>query len=211
MQRYRDRREAGQILAAHLEIYKDQPDTIVLALPRGGVPVAFEIATHLHLPLDVFIVRKLGVPGHPELAMGAMATGGMHVFNKDILQQLHISKEEIDFVIQKEQKELARRELAYRGDKPFPDLKHKKVILVDDGVATGATMRAALKALREFNPKAIIVAVPVIDASLVDQMEALCDVLVCPRRPDALYAVGAWYEDFSQTEDEEVYDLLSKR
>jgi len=175
------------------------------------VPVAYEIAETLGLPLDVFIVRKLGVPGHSELAMGAIATGGAFVYNTDIVSQLGISEEEINHVLEAEKRELQRREVAYRGDREFPELKDKTVILVDDGIATGASIRAALKALRQLPLKKLVVAVPVADQSIVSNMAGLCDEFICPLQPDNLRAVGFWYEDFSQTEDEEVYDLLNMR
>ncbi|VVC76924.1 Putative phosphoribosyl transferase [Aquicella siphonis] len=210
MEKYRNRIEAGEILAAELMEYADRDDVVVLALPRGGVPVAFEIAKALHVPLDVFIVRKLGVPGHSELAMGAIAMGDTCVFNEDIISELGIPKDAIDQIIEEEKKELKRREVSYRGDHAFPSLKNKTIILVDDGIATGATMRAAIKALRKSQPAAIIVAVPVADKFMCEHMLPLMDRLVCPRRPLHFYAVGAWYEDFSQTEDEEVRDLLTR-
>lgn len=209
--KYRDRKHAGQVLAAKLKSYANQSDIIVLALPRGGVPVAYEVAKALEAPLDVFVVRKLGVPGHKELAMGAIASGGVHVFNHQVVKELNITIDEVSKVLALEEKELRRREKAYRGNKPFPTLKDTNVILVDDGIATGASVRAAVKALREHEPAAIIGAVPVADKSIIEEMEALFDVFICPMQPVDLFAVGAWYEDFSQTEDEEVYDLLKLR
>lgn len=208
--KYRDRVEAGTILAQQLSAYANRNDVLVLALPRGGVPVAFEIAKSLSAPLDVFIVRKLGVPGHSELAMGAIAMGGIHVFNNDILQELNISQDELKAVIAKEEQELKRRETAYRGDHPFPSIKDKTIILVDDGIATGASMRAAIKALRELKPASIVVAVPVADKHMCENMQPLVDRLVCPLQPMHFYAVGAWYDDFAQTEDEEVFTLLNE-
>lgn len=208
--KYLNRVEAGQTLAAELKEYADREDVIVLALPRGGVPVAFEIAKALRVPLDVFIVRKLGVPGHSELAMGALAMGGVSVFNEDIISQLNIPKEAIDEVIEDENEELKRRVDVYRENHVFPPLKDQTIILVDDGIATGATMRAAIKALRKLAPAKIIVAVPVADKGMCEKMQPLTDKLVCPMRPTQFYAVGAWYEDFSQTEDDEVRDLLKK-
>lgn len=210
MDRYSNRREAGEILATQLAAYASRDDVIVLALPRGGVPVAFEIAKALLAPLDVFIVRKLGVPGHSELAMGAIAIGGATVFNEDIIEDLQISQEAIQKVIKDEKKELDRRSLVYRGDKPFPQLENKIVILVDDGIATGATIRAAITSLKEFKPARIIVAVPVADKKICQQLSPIVDELICPLQPTQLYAVGGWYEDFSQTEDEEVFLLLNK-
>ncbi|SRR5579883_33199 len=209
--RYHDRRDAGRVLAEELKSYANRKDVIVLALPRGGVPVAFEIAEALSVPLDIFIVRKLGVPGHEELAMGAIASGGTTVFNQDIIHQLAISKEAIDRVIAEESEELLRREKKYRGDKKFPDLKNKVIILVDDGIATGATMKAAIKALRRLEPLSIVVAVPVAAASTCKEMSGLADKIICPLQPIFFNAVGAWYEIFDQTLDEEVIDLLGKK
>lgn len=208
MDKYLDRREAGRVLADQLKAYANQKDVIVLALPRGGVPVAYEIAKALHAPLDVFIVRKLGVPGHEELAMGALATGGVTVFNEDILQELRIPQQAIDRVIKDEEQELKRREHTYRDDKPLPEIKDKTVILVDDGIATGATMRAAIKALRELKPKSIVIAVPVAEVTTCEKMGKIADKIVCPLRPTFFYAVGAWYDNFAQTTDEEVSELL---
>jgi predicted phosphoribosyltransferase len=208
MDKYKDRFDAGNILAKLLGDYKNRRDVLVLALPRGGVPVGYEVAKYLHVPLDVFIVRKLGVPGHPELAMGAMAIGDVFVFNEDIVADLHIPQSAITAVINEETAELKRRQKLYRGDKPFPSLAGKTIILVDDGVATGATMRAAIKALRTFKPTAIILAIPVADQAICDLLERQVDKLVCPLIPSNLYAVGAWYLDFTQTEDDDVYALL---
>ncbi len=208
MNRYRDRYHAGKLLAQQLHAYANKENAIVLALPRGGVPVAYEIAMQLNIPLDLFIVRKLGVPGHAELAMGALAMDGVMVLNQDIIRMVNISKDEIDVVRQKEEVELARRMKAYRGDKPYPDIRNKLVILVDDGIATGASMRVALKALRQMQPECIVVAVPVADQQVIDELEPLTDAFICPLRPEHLQAVGVWYEDFSQTEDGEVQKLL---
>lgn len=210
MEKFLNRYEAGKILAEALKFYKKKSDVIILALPRGGVPVAYEIAKELMVPLDVFIVRKLGVPGHEELAMGALATGGMIVFNDDILRELHIPKNAIEQVIQSEQIELKRRERKYRSNQPLPKLTNKTIILVDDGIATGATMRAAIKALRQQKPANIIMAVPVAALSTCKEMEVLVDKIVCPLKPEHFSAVGVWYEDFSQTSDEEVAELLLK-
>lgn len=208
MEKFFDRHEAGRVLAEQLKPYSKSSNAIVLALPRGGVPVAYEIAKALSIPLDVFIVRKLGVPGHEELAMGAIATGGMIVFNEEIVRDLHISKPAIDQVIQSEQQELQRRELSYRGNRPFPTLQNKTIILVDDGIATGATMRAAIKALHQQNPSKMIMAVPVAAFETCVEMEKLVDKIICPLKPHQFYAVGAWYENFPQTSDEEVFELL---
>lgn len=209
MDKYQDRYEAGKVLAEELASYKNKKNLIILALPRGGVPVAYEIAKNLNAPLDVFIVRKLGVPTHEELAMGAIAFGGTIVFNEDIIKQLHIPKKMIDEVILNEQQELKRRNLKYRDDKPFPDLKNKMVILVDDGIATGATMRAAIAAIKKHHPQELIVAVPVAAKETCDALQSTVDKFICPMRPEFFYAVGAWYDVFEQTEDEEVYRLLS--
>jgi putative phosphoribosyl transferase len=211
MEKFRNRHHAGKVLAEELKAYAYNPKVIVLGLPRGGVPVAYEIAKALEVPLDVFIVRKLGVPGHEELAMGAIASGDVTVFNERVLKEIEISKFMVDQVIQLEQQELKRREQLYRGEHQFPVLKGKIIILVDDGIATGATMRAAIKALQKQKPKKIIIAVPVAALSTCKEMEPLVDIMICPQKPELFYAVGAWYEDFSQTEDEEVSSLLNSR
>lgn len=210
MEKYQDRRQAGQVLAQALNAYAGREDVIILALPRGGVPVAYEVAKTLNAPLDVFIVRKLGVPGHTELAMGAIATGDVAVFNENIIAQLQISKDSIENVFESEKKELNRRELAYRGNRPPLVLKNKTVILVDDGIATGATLRAAIKALKLSQAKELIVAVPVAAKDTCEEIAILVDQLYCPSQPIHFYAVGAWYDDFSQTEDEEVHMLLKE-
>lgn len=210
MEKYPNRAMAGVVLANALKKYTDQKDVIVLALPRGGVPVAYEIAEALHVPLDIFIVRKLGVPGHSEFAMGAIATGGVSVFIEETINDLGLSPEAIAAVMEEEQRELLRREKVYRGDRPFPDLKNKTIILVDDGIATGASIRAAIKALRVFAPAKMIAAVPVADPGVCRAIEPLVDEFICPMQPVHFYAVGAWYENFSQTEDEEVFTLLQK-
>lgn len=206
---FANRREAGKILADMLMPYANQDDLIVLALPRGGVPVAYEIAKTLHAPLDVFIVRKLGVPWHEELAMGAIATPHVVVFNESVINSVGVSQEDIDKVIQTESQELRRRNKVYRGGRPFPDLTHKTIVLVDDGIATGATMRAAIQALRQQNPTEIVVAVPVAALDTCEELSRTVDQFVCPLTPEDLHAIGAWYGDFSQTEDEEVRQLLS--
>ncbi len=209
MQKYLNRRHAGTILAEALSGYQNNHDVIVLALPRGGVPVAYEVAKALHAPLDIYIVRKLGVPGHHELAMGAIASGGEAVFNQDIIDSLQVSQSEIDAVIKNELMELNRREKVYRGTKPFPDLKNKIVILIDDGIATGATMKAAIQAVRQQQPQSIIAAVPVADKEIQYSFQLLVDEFICPMLVEHLQAVGLWYNDFSQTEDEEVHELLA--
>lgn len=210
MDKYTDRYAAGKILATALNEYANRNDVIVLALPRGGVPVAFEIANALSAPLDVFIVRKLGVPGHEELAMGAIASGGIIVFNDEILQEIPISKSAIDRVINAERAELNRRETVYRGNRPEPNVTDKTVIIVDDGIATGATMRAGITALRKQQPAAIIMAIPVAAKSSCEELKPLVDRIVCPLQPIQFFAVGAWYETFNQTSDDEVFELLAK-
>jgi predicted phosphoribosyltransferase len=207
---FRDRTEAGRVLAAELSAYADRPDVIVLALPRGGVPVAFEVARALHAPLDVFLVRKLGVPGHEELAMGAIATGGVRVLNEDVVRALNIPDEVIDLVAAEEQQELERRERAYRDDRPLPEVRGRTVILVDDGLATGSSMRAAVAALRHLGPARIVVAVPVAAADTCTEFQHEVDDVVCARTPEPFYGVGLWYDDFSQTTDEEVHALLER-
>ncbi|HLH60086.1 MAG TPA: phosphoribosyltransferase [Ktedonobacteraceae bacterium] len=208
MQLYRDRGEAGRELATGLAAYSNRQDVIVLALPRGGVPVAFEVAKFLHTPMDVFVVRKLGVPGHEELAMGAIATGGVRVVNRDVVRMLHIPDAVIDAVAAREQQELERREHLYRDDLAPPDVRGCIVILVDDGLATGSTMRAAVTALREQQPARIVVAVPVAAPSTCAELRAEVDEIICVQTPEPFYGVGYWYQDFGQTSDEEVHDLL---
>lgn len=210
MDKFRNRYEAGKILADQLKSYAKRSDVIVLALPRGGVPVAFEIAKALLVPLDLFIVRKIGVPEQEELAMGALAMGGLTVFNEELIRDLGISKQAIEKVIQMEERELRRRETAYRGDEPYPTLTGKTIILVDDGIATGASMRAAVSAIRQLNPASIIMAVPVVEVNTYEKMAKIVDKVVCPLKPEFFYAVGQWYDDFTQTTDEEVRELLVK-
>jgi putative phosphoribosyl transferase len=205
---FRNRTEAGQLLAGKLAAYANRPDVLVLALPRGGVPVAYEVAKPLHVPLDVFLVRKLGVPGHEELAMGAIASGGTRVVNQDVVKALGIPEEVVGSVAAQEQRELERRERAYRGDRPPPDVRNKTVILVDDGLATGSTMRAAVAALGRQGPARIIVAVPVGAPETCAEFQALADETICGVEPEPFYSVGLWYEDFSQTSDKEVRALL---
>jgi putative phosphoribosyl transferase len=209
-QRFRDRTQAGQLLATKLAAYANQPDVLVLALPRGGIPVAFEVARALRVPLDVLIVRKLGVPGEEELAMGAIASGGVRVLNDDVVQGLAIPQEVINKVVAHEQHELERRERLYRGDRPAYDVHGRTVILVDDGIASGATMRAAVAALRQLQPARIVMAVPVAASATCEEFAAQVDELVCVSRPEAFFAVGFWYEHFSQTTDEQVRTLLEQ-
>jgi putative phosphoribosyl transferase len=206
---FRDRREAGRQLAQHLAAYANRPDVLVLALPRGGVPVAYEVARALHAPLDVFLVRKLGLPGHEEYAMGAVASGGVRVLNPEVVGELHLSDELIDTVTRRELQELERRERAYRGDRPFPDVRGKTVILVDDGLATGSTMRAAAEALRQQRPARLVVAVPAGSPQTCDEFRDEVDEVVCAITPEPFYAVGLWYDDFSQTTDDQVRALLA--
>ena len=205
-----DRTEAGQIVAENLSNYASRDDVIVLALPRGGVPVAAEVAKRLNAPLDVFVVRKLGLPGHPELAMGAIASGGVRVFNGEVLNALRIADEVIDAVSAQELIEVQRRERAYRAGLPPIDVEGKTVIVVDDGVATGSTMLAAVSALRQLNAAHIVVAAPVIAASTFSEIQRAADDVAAVMVPERFHAVGQWYEDFSQTSDEEVRDLLAQ-
>lgn len=207
---YRNRIEAGRSLAEKLTGYAERTDVLVLALPRGGVPVAYEVARSLDAPLDVFLVRKLGVPGHEELALGAIATGGVRLLNHGVVRSMGISPQVIDEIAASEQAELERRAREYRGDRPPPDVRGKTVILIDDGLATGASMRAAIAALRQGEPARIVVAVPIASPSICDEFRDEVDEVVCARTPDPFYAVGMWYDDFSQTSDEEVRDLLQR-
>ncbi len=207
---FRDRTEAGRLLAGPLAAYSGLPDVLVLALPRGGVPVAYEVARALRAPLDVLVVRKLGVPGHEELAMGAIASGGDCVLNDDVVQALRIPRRVIQAVVERELGELERRERAYRGDRPAPEVRGRTVILVDDGLATGSTMRAAVTALRRLGPARLVVAVPTAAPSTCEEFRHEADECVCEITPDPFYAVGLWYEDFSQTTDDEVRDLLER-
>ncbi len=207
---YRNRTEAGKHLAAKLKSYADRDDVLVLALPRGGVPVAFEVAKELRAPLDVFLVRKLGLPGHEELAMGAIATGGVRVLNDDVVDYMEVSDDVIDAIAAIELEELERRERVYRGDCPEPDVRGKTVILIDDGLATGSTMRAAASALRQLKPARIVVAVPVSSPQTCDEYRMGVDEIICAVTPEPFYGVGRWYRDFSQTTDEEVSELLER-
>lgn len=207
---FKNRTAAGQLLAGQLSNYANRSDVLVLALPRGGVPIAFEVAKALNAALDVFLVRKLGVPGQKELAMGAIASGGVRVLNDDIVKGHHLSEVAIEKVAAKEQQELERRERLYRNDRPAPEIGNHIVILVDDGLATGATMRAAVRALRQQHPVQLIVAVPIAAPETCREFESEADKVVCAETPSHFFSVGLWYEDFSQTTDEEVCDLLKQ-
>ena len=207
--RFADRREAGRQLATLLRPLAGEPDPIVLGLPRGGVPVAYEVAEALDAPLDVFVVRKLGVPGHEEYAMGAIATGGIRVVNHEVVRQLQITAAAIEAVERDERRELERRERLYRGDRPVPSLRDRTVVLVDDGLATGSTMLAAVQAVRTQRPRRIVVAVPVASREACDTLRREADDCVCVATPDPFYGVGLWYQNFNQTTDDEVQQLLA--
>jgi putative phosphoribosyl transferase len=207
---FRDRTDAGQLLAVRLARYAGRSDTVVLGLPRGGVPVAFEVAKALEAPLDVFMVRKLGVPGQEELAIGAAATGRIRVLNEALIRALGISEGTIESVAAEEERELLRREQLYRPDSMPRQLKGKTVILVDDGLATGSTMHVAVVALRRQEPGRLVVAVPVAAVSSCEEFKDDVDEIVCARTPEPFYSVGEWYDQFSQTSDEEVQDLLRR-
>jgi predicted phosphoribosyltransferase len=209
-QPFRDRAEAGDLLAARLSALADRDDVIVLALPRGGVPVGHEVATSLGVAFDVFVVRKLGVPGHEELAMGAIASGGVRLVNRDVVDALGIPPAVIDQAAAREQVELERREHLYRGGRPLIPLANKTVVLVDDGLATGSTMRAAVTAVRQQQPARIVVAVPVGASSTCHELAAEADEVICLRSPDPFVAVGLWYRDFTPTSDHEVRTLLAR-
>jgi putative phosphoribosyl transferase len=208
MSRFLDRAEAGRVLAEALTEYRGREDLLVMALPRGGVPVAFEVAKALDAPLDVMIVRKLGYPGQPELAMGAIASGGALTLNPAIAELVPeaVQRE----VVAREREEIARREAIYRGDRPAPNVEDRCVILVDDGLATGATMRAAVIGIRTYGPKAIVVAVPVAPPSTIHALRREADRVVCPTTPPYFAAIGLWYEDFHQVSDDEVLELLDR-
>jgi predicted phosphoribosyltransferase len=209
--RFRDRIEAGQLLGAALaKRVAAADDVVVLALPRGGVPVGFEVAKALRAPLDVFIVRKLGTPGHEELAMGAIASGGVRVMNRDVLAYARVTQQTIDAVAAREERELKRRETEYRGDRSSLSAGGRTVVIVDDGLATGSTMRAAIEALHAMSPRRIIVAVPVGAAEACEMLRSAVDDVVCLRTPEPFEAVGLWYDDFTQTSDAEVHDFLAR-
>jgi putative phosphoribosyl transferase len=209
--RFRDRREAGRRLAELLRAYEHDESVIVLGLPRGGVPVAYEVAEALDAPLDVFVVRKLGVPGHEEYAMGAIASGGIRVLNHDAIRELHLPLEAVTAVERAERVELERRDRLYRGDRPAPVLRDRTVILVDDGLATGSTMLAAVAAVRTQDPRRVIVAAPVASREACDALGHRADACLCTANPDPFYGVGLWYLDFTQTSDDEVRHLLAAR
>ncbi len=208
MSTFKDRSEAGKLLAERLSEYGGRADIQVLALPRGGVPVGFEVAKALDAPLDVFLVRKLGVPGHEELAMGAIATSGVRVLNRDVVDALQIPPDVINRVAETEQHELERREREYRDARPFPDMRDKIAILVDDGLATGSTMRAAVEALRHMSPHKIIVAVPTAPRETCEEFTKIVDQVICLITPEPFYGVGLWYQYFPQVTDDEVRELL---
>jgi predicted phosphoribosyltransferase len=208
--RFRDRKQAGQSLAERLRKYAGRDDVVVLALPRGGVPVGYEVAKALGVPLGVFLVRKVGVPGHEELAMGAIASGGLLVLDEPLVRALGIDQPTLESAVAAEARELTRREAAYDGGRGPPELEGKTVILVDDGLATGSTMRAAALAVRRLNPARVVVAVPVASAETCREFEDVVDEIVCEVTPQPFRAVGMWYEDFSQTSDEEVRELLAR-
>ena len=205
---FRNRREAGRALGTELGAYTGREDVVILGLPRGGVPVAFEVAAMLDAPLDVFLVRKLGAPGQEELAMGAIASGGVRVLNPVVIESLRISADEIDRAARREEIELRRREVSYRGERPPLDLRGRIAILVDDGLATGSSMRAAVEAARKFGPAHVIVAVPVAPRSTAREMLTVADDVVCVATPEPFYSVGRFYEEFEQTSDDEVRELL---
>jgi len=209
-QAFIDRRDAGRVLASRLPKYRGRDDVVVLALPRGGVPVAYEVASALGVPMDVFLVRKLGTPGHRELAMGAIASGGVRVLNEDVVQWYGISDSAIERIAREEQEELERRERAYRGNRPAPDLTAKIVILIDDGLATGSTMRAAAQAMRAHRPARVVIAVPVGAPQTCAELAAVADEVICARMPEPFSAVGQWYLNFDQIDDDEVRELLQK-
>lgn len=207
---FRDRVHAGQLLAGQLMQYADREDVIVLGLPRGGVPVACEVAEKLHAPVDVLVVRKLGLPGWEELAMGALASGGVRVINQEVVRSAGISHAAIETAVARESRELQRRELAYRGHTGVPEIEDKTVILIDDGIATGSTVKAAVLALQQQEPARIIIAVPTAAPDACAMLEPMVDELIALLQPDEFRAVGQWYEDFSQTTDDEVTECLAK-
>jgi putative phosphoribosyl transferase len=209
-ERFLNRTEGGRLLAGELSRYAGRGDVIVLGLPRGGVPVAFEIAIALDAPLDVFVVRKLGLPGHEEFGIGAIASGGVRIVDDSVLRSYGVDLDTLNRITERERLELERRERLYRDDRPFPSMEGRIVILADDGLATGSTMRAAVAALRSEAPREIVIAVPVGAPETCAAMRLIADEVVCLETPDPFYAVGLWYANFDQTEDEEVHDLLER-
>lgn len=207
---FKDRRDAGRKVAEKLKPYAGRDDVIILALPRGGVPVGDEVARALDVPLDIFLVRKLGVPGQEELAMGSIASGGVLVTNEDIISAADITHESLETVAEEERKELLRREQIYRGDSPPPQIHDRVAIVVDDGLATGASMRAAVQSIKKMAPRKVVVAVPVADEQVCRDFELQADEVVCVQTPRPLHGVGAWYEDFSQLSDGEVQSILAR-
>jgi putative phosphoribosyl transferase len=207
---FKDRAQAGQLLAEKLKAFANRKDVLILALPRGGVPVGFEVARALHVPLDVIIVRKLGVPDKEELAMGAIATGGVQVLNTALINALGITDPAVQAVSAMEERELHRREALYRDGRPYPSVQNQTVILIDDGLATGASMFAAARALRQLHPAHIVVAVPVASEEVCKEFRPIVDDIICATTPDPFIGVGRWYDNFSQTTDEEVRDLLAR-
>jgi len=207
---FANRTDAGRRLGKELQQYAHRSDVIVLALPRGGVPIGYEVAKALGAPLDVFVVRKIGLPWQEELAMGAVASGGVRVFDRNLIRVAHVSDADVERITNEEERELERRERLYRGDRPFPEVAGKIVILVDDGLATGASMRAAVAALREDKPARIVVAVPVAAPETCDAFRSIADEIICAETPEPFQAVGMWYDDFSQTTDDDVRDLLAR-
>lgn len=207
---YKTRREAGKVLADRLAEYSKRPEVIVLGLPRGGVPVAYEVAEHLDAPLDVFLVRKLGLPEYPELAIGATATGGVRVLNREAIESLHVAPQTIERVAAGEERELLRQERLYRGERPPLDVANRCVILVDDGLATGSTMQAAIAALGQRGAKELVVGVPVAPRGACEMLARLVNAMVCLHMPDPFFAVSLWYEDFDQTSDGDVRRLLEQ-
>lgn len=210
MASFRDRREAGKKLAQKLSVYAGRQDVTVLALPRGGVPVAYEVARALNAPLDVFIVRKLGMPGREELAIGAIASGGVRVLNQDIIRMLSIPDEVVEFIVRREGQELERREKLYRGGRAMPEIRDRTIILIDDGLATGASMRAAIEGVRAQHPARIVIAVPTAAIETYEALQDEVDEILCMITPEPFYGVGYWYQDFSQITDEEVRNLLQE-
>ena len=207
---FADRADAGRILASKLTAYKGRPDVVIFALPRGGIPVAYEIGKAIGAPIDVFVVRKLGVPGQEELAMGAIATGDIRIINYEVVNQLGITQEAIDAVTDQQREELRRREQLYRGGRTQREVRGQSVILVDDGIATGSTMRAAIAALRQLGPARIVVAVPVAAPETCQQIGGEVDEIICAATPEPLFSIGQWYKRFEQTTDDEVRDLLGR-